>query len=92
MFAWDMEHSPGSETANFLPGPETTCPGCGERGLQAVFNEWNTNYLCRLCRRCWRFEPGYVSELDPTTCPGCSQRHVCMARAEVARGAATWWG
>lgn len=91
-----MEHSSpamsGYSTTSFLPGAGTRCPGCSERGLQAVFNDWETNFLCRSCKRCWRFDLGFVSEVRPSACPGCNQRSVCLAQNRCVGGASSWWG
>ena len=65
-----------------LPGPPTVCPSCGREALQATSDGWTTNFLCHVCGRCWRYELGYVSEVDPGTCPGCADRDICMARVQ----------
>lgn len=57
--------------------------------MQVVTSGWETNFLCRGCGRCWRYELGYVSQVDPRTCPGCPEGAICTSRHESHHPAAT---
>lgn len=71
-----------------VPAPPVTgsrvildrCPGCAGEHLYTAFNGEGTNFLCRVCNRCWSVSPGRVDRVDPLICPGCEWRPVCTSR------------
>jgi hypothetical protein len=44
------------------------CPGCHERGLQAVSVGGQTVFRCPSCHGCWHVELGWISPVDPEQC------------------------
>ena len=56
------------------------CPGCGAGMLYTVSDGQTTNFLCRICSRCWHVELGGVRRVEPATCPGCEWRGTCQSR------------
>lgn len=56
------------------------CPGCAGEHLYTVFNGQSTNFLCRLCNRCWSVNLVSVRRVHPLTCPGCEWRPACASR------------
>jgi ribosomal protein S27E len=65
------------------------CPGCGGEHLYTVFDGASTNFLCRLCSRCWSVDRGRMHRVDPITCPGCEWRGVCTSRWDCPAPQAT---
>jgi hypothetical protein len=55
------------------------CPRCWSERLRLVETAGATNLLCTSCHRCWRFEAGYLVEVNPLACSGCVDRSLCRA-------------
>ena len=55
------------------------CPRCGGVHLRPVVTAVSANLFCTGCHRCWRFEDGYLVEVNPYACSGCAERGVCQA-------------
>lgn len=56
------------------------CPRCWSDHLRPVESAGSTNLFCSGCHRCWRFEDGYLVEVNPYACSGCANRSLCRQR------------
>jgi len=56
------------------------CPRCWSTHVRYVETVDGTNMLCMGCQRCWRFEMGYLVEVNPLVCPGCADPSLCRQR------------
>ncbi|MEW6470899.1 MAG: hypothetical protein AB1679_01395 [Actinomycetota bacterium] len=63
-------------------GAATTrrCLRCWSEDLRPVESAGGTNLFCTGCHRCWRFEDGYLVEVNPYACSGCANRSLCRQR------------
>jgi hypothetical protein len=70
--------------------PVPNCPSCGSEQLSLV-EEVATNrihFLCRVCKRCWHSELGFVQRVSPEACRGCAHAAECrpVYERDRARG------
>jgi ribosomal protein S27E len=77
----DRELHPRS---NLAVGP---CPDCASTALRAVFDGYDTNFLCESCGACWFQSMGWLGRVDPGRCPGCSAE-----QPRECRGGVAWQG
>jgi DNA-directed RNA polymerase subunit RPC12/RpoP len=65
------------DLAGALADPDR-CPECGSEDLVQAVDGERTSYLCQTCHRCWHWELGWMSLVDPRDCHECGFRVLCL--------------